>query len=108
MQAVWFSASSGLHYDAERDIGDLGALKYIKLHRLDQYGYGSLAFDSGVLFSTYSMLVSTSASDGTARLDQIVEWFGGERFDGLSKFLWTRLFVEQCLLPSESFRTGGI
>lgn len=80
---MWFSASAGLHYDAERDIGDLGALKYIKLHRLDQYGYGALPMDSGVLFSTYTMLVSVS-SDGTSRLDQIVEWLGGD-FEGLRK-----------------------
>ncbi|GAQ81070.1 Nuclear helicase [Klebsormidium nitens] len=83
-KAVWFSASSGLHYDAERDIGDLGALKYMKLHRLDQYGYGDLPMDSGVLFSTYTMLVSVS-SDGTSRLDQIVDWLG-EDFEGLLVF----------------------
>lgn len=73
-QAMWFSASTDLADDAGRDLADIGA-KFIPICNLvktapDVDLYDKL--DEGVLFSTYTTLLSKS-QHGT-RLDQIVEW----------------------------------
>jgi hypothetical protein len=94
---VWFSTSSDLVLDAQRDLTDLGNhLKVIdgcKEISLGARGLG-LASDlkRGVLFSTYATLVSSSGH--TNRLAQIVDWCGGPCFDG-------------CLVFDEGLRGDG-
>ena len=55
---------------------------------LDAFGakaLGTAAGKRGVLFSTYSTLISASGGKGS-RLDQVVEWCGGEGFGGCLVF----------------------
>ncbi|XP_066924417.1 uncharacterized protein [Clytia hemisphaerica] len=85
---IWFSISSDLKHDAERDLRDIGC--YVKVidgcQQLDQktktFGLSS-EYKEGVVFSTYSTLVSSSQKDSkkTCRLDQLIEWCGKD-FDG--------------------------
>lgn len=83
---LWVSSSADLHRDAERDLRDMGChLKVINsCQELDREGSRALGlpkdFKEGVLFLTYSTLVSRTAK--MSRLDQIVEWFGGAAADG--------------------------
>eukprot|EP00798_Chlamydomonas_sp_ICE-L_P014789 gene14789-20839_t len=98
-KAVWFSASGDLAKDAERDMDDIGALAYkgVRIHELKNIKVKpgqQLAdvpkMDSGVLFSTYSLLISGKSKlegntvefgDGT-RMQQIIDWLGPD-FEGL-------------------------
>lgn len=73
-RAIWFSASADLCKDAERDFGDIGAGK-IPLCSLGKQGYGKLAnsFPEGVLFCTYTCLISgrNGKSGKMSRFDQV-------------------------------------
>ena len=91
---VWFSISSDLRTDAERDLRDLGC--HVAVHDgcqgLDKgnKGFGlSKEMQSGVLFSTYSTLVSATSGQkakGGSRLSQLVDWCGGPSFEGCLMF----------------------
>ncbi|KAH3812323.1 hypothetical protein DPMN_140752 [Dreissena polymorpha] len=88
-KAVWFTISTDLIVDTKRDLGDLGC--YIKVidgcQELDKHtrvlGLPS-DFKEGVVFSTYATLVSSvqRGGSGRTRLQQLVDWCGGEQFDG--------------------------
>ena len=41
---------------------------------------------TGVLFSTYSTLIGSARGTKSSRIDQIIKWCGGEKFDGLLVF----------------------
>ena len=90
LRHVWFSTSTDLVLDAERDLGDLGNhLKVIDgcqaLTKGGARGFGlSKDLQRGVLFSTYSTLIS--GAGGTSRLAQIIDWCGGASFDGCLVF----------------------
>ncbi|ACO64342.1 predicted protein [Micromonas commoda] len=83
---LWISSSVDLHRDAERDLRDLGC--YLKVingcQELDREGKRAFGlpkdFREGVLFLTYATLVSRNQRG--SRLEQILEWFGGEHADG--------------------------
>lgn len=88
-KAVWISSSGDLHRDAERDLGDLGCtIKVInscgELDRETRAFGLSKDYQEGVLFTTYSTLVSKTQKKN--RLDQIISWFGGENADGVVIF----------------------
>ncbi len=54
---------------------------------LRDVGPGRLAMQEGVIFLTYSLLVSGSGSAGfSGRLRQVVNWCGGASFDGVLVF----------------------
>jgi len=86
---VWFSISADLRLDAQRDLHDIGC--YAKVidgcQQLDKETrvFGLPAdFKEGVVFSTYATLVS-SVQKGTnrqSRLQQLIDWCGGEQFNG--------------------------
>lgn len=86
-QAIWISVSSDLKIDAERDLKDIGA--NIPVHLLGKFTYGKkISVESGVMFSTYSGLVSKSQSMKGAlstRLGQLLNWVGPD-FDGVLVF----------------------
>eukprot|EP00985_Skeletonema_marinoi_P001893 scaffold767_cov144-Skeletonema_marinoi.AAC.11 len=86
---VWISVSSDLYEDAKRDLRDLGLGDYADTHcyNLGKLPYGDLtkSHPEGVMFATYSTLISKNRQKQT-RLDQIVDWCGGEDFDGLVMF----------------------
>ena len=42
--------------------------------------------EKGVIFSTYQALISKSKRSPTSRMDQLINWVGGESFDGLIIF----------------------
>ena len=88
-KAVWISSSGDLHRDAERDLGDLGStIKVInscpELDRETRAVGLSKDYQEGVLFTTYSTLVSKTQKKN--RLDQIIDWFGGEDAEGVVVF----------------------
>jgi len=82
---VWVSSSRDLKRDAERDLADLGCagLRVIdgvqELERETRAVGLSRSCAEGVLFVTYSALVSKkSGPGGKTRLEQICEWFAGD------------------------------
>jgi hypothetical protein len=88
-RALWLSASPDLVSDARRDLNDIGAENvscwnlrdYAVTERLDDAGkWEEDRLSDGVLFSTYMLL--TSDREAGKRIDQIVEWCGGDTFDG--------------------------
>ena len=83
---VWISVSSDLYEDAKRDLRDLGLGDYAETncYNLGKLPYGDLteSHPEGVMFATYSTLISKNRQKET-RLDQLIEWCGGEDFDGL-------------------------
>lgn len=83
---VWVSTSTDLHADAVRDLRDLGMqLPVINncaaLDAATKAGGLSKDFQEGVLFLTYSTLVSAGRG-GTTRFEQVMKWLGGTAFDG--------------------------
>jgi hypothetical protein len=116
MKHVWVSVSSDLYEDAKRDLSDIGLEKFAKertliLGRGKASSYDDLhrAFGAnhrasrkedgqGLLFTTYHTLIgkmgrgkkgndeSTAGEASKTRLDQIIDWCGGEDFDGLLMF----------------------
>ncbi|XP_052821363.1 protein strawberry notch homolog 1-like [Mya arenaria] len=88
-KSIWFTISTDLIVDTRRDLGDLGC--YIRVidgcQELDKHtrvlGLPS-DFKDGVVFSTYSTLVSTvqKGAGRQTRLQQLVDWCGREEFDG--------------------------
>jgi hypothetical protein len=104
---IWISVSSDLYEDAKRDLIDIGLKRFAEDRSLllGKANYGDLEeqfysdertrgkVEGGMLFSTYSTLISKTGrgkNDGGAqvktRLDQVVDWCGGEEFDGLLMF----------------------
>lgn len=99
---LWISSSGDLHRDAERDLRDLGChLKVIdgcrELDRETRAAGLSRDFAEGVLFLTYATLVSRTSRG--SRLEQIVEWFGGESADGC-------LLLDECH-KAKNFNAGA-
>ena len=83
---VWFSIASDLKLDAERDLADVGCHTVVidgckSLDTNDKLAFGSAVAKKGVLFSTYSTLISSLSAKGP-RLDQLVQWCGGTNFEG--------------------------
>ncbi|MEW5313763.1 MAG: hypothetical protein WDW38_005303 [Sanguina aurantia] len=86
---VWFSTSSDLHLDAERDLRDLGCHVHVinNCQAIDKETRAlglSKDFQTGVLFMTYATLVGNSK--GRTRMQQVVDWLGGPSFDGCLVF----------------------
>jgi hypothetical protein len=88
-KGLWFSASPDLVADARRDLNDIGAecvecwnLKdFLITDQLDDTGkWEEDRLSDGLLFCTYTML--TSEREIGKRIDQIVEWCGGDLFEG--------------------------
>lgn len=86
-KSIWFSVSTDLKLDAERDLKDIGAK--IPVFLLNKFPYGRrINEDIGVIFTTYSGLVSKSQSvrgNLGSRLGQLVTW-AGANFDGVIVF----------------------
>ncbi|RWS20093.1 Protein strawberry notch-like protein, partial [Leptotrombidium deliense] len=92
-KALWLSVSNDLKYDAERDLRDIGAKK-ISVHPLNKFKYGKISskengsVKKGVVFSTYSSLISESHSTTNkykTRFKQLLHWCGDD-FDGVIIF----------------------
>lgn len=87
-KSIWLSVSTDLKLDAERDLKDIGA-KNIPVQLLGKFPYGKkISLAAGVVFTTYSGLVSKSSSRGGplwSRLGQLQSWVGKD-FDGVIVF----------------------
>ncbi|XP_031638010.1 protein strawberry notch-like [Contarinia nasturtii] len=90
-KAIWISVSADLVEDSTRDLKDIGAGK-IKVHNLSKFKYGKIDskingyINEGVIFSTYSSLISKQAKNkNISRLNQLVQWFGAD-YDGVIIF----------------------
>jgi len=88
-RAIWVSVSNDLKYDAERDLGDIGAGDKVEVFFLSKMKYAKINsavnnnVKKGVLFATYSALIGESQGGGKykSRLKQILHWCGDD-FDG--------------------------
>ena len=75
--------------DAKRDLSDLGFESYAEENcfLLGKLPYENLSrkYPEGVMFATYSTLIGKTKKKGQemTRLDQLIQWCGGEDFDGL-------------------------
>jgi hypothetical protein len=81
---VWLSVSADLKEDAQRDFADIHT--NINTHNLKDFTYESIdASLDGCMFLTYSTLVSHQVGGGsgrTSRLNQLIQWLGGNSFEG--------------------------
>ncbi len=83
---VWVSLKSPLIEDARRDWRDLGNDE-ADIHDFDKLRSAAPP-ENGVAFITYDTLKGKPRSSQTAQknLDRLVEWLGGEKFDGVIAF----------------------
>lgn len=69
------------------DLTDLGLDEYAQkqCYLLRDEKYGKLKIGEGVLFTTYNTLIAKGKGGGKyqSRLEQIIDWCGGDSFDGL-------------------------
>ena len=73
-RALWLSVNNDLLESTRRDLTDLGVP--IPLARINDYSAaGEITLPQGVVFSSYSSLIST-AKNGAKRLDQLERWLG--------------------------------
>lgn len=81
---IWLSASVDLQHDAQRDLKDIGAgqINCVLVNKLDNKR--DINVREGILFLTYSALVSGSKT-GRTRLEQLLKWCGKE-FEGCILF----------------------
>ncbi|MCI0393248.1 MAG: strawberry notch family protein [Acidobacteria bacterium] len=76
-RAIWFSVNNDLMDATKRDLNDIG-VGHIPLARINDYSAnGEITLQQGVIFSSYSSLISQS-KDGKRRIDQIQRWLGRE------------------------------
>ncbi|ESO98737.1 hypothetical protein LOTGIDRAFT_158685 [Lottia gigantea] len=94
---IWFTISTDLIVDSRRDLQDLGChVKVIdgcqELDRETRVLGLPTDFKEGVVFSTYATLVSSVQRGGSlnssrqSRLQQLIDWCGGEKFEGCLVF----------------------
>ena len=87
-RAVWLSVSADLIDDARRDLYDIGAgglgCHDLRGYRADQDLSKIPALREGVIFCTYSLLVSGKTA-ATSRLEQLLRLLGPD-FDGVLSF----------------------
>ncbi|CAF0812197.1 unnamed protein product [Rotaria sordida] len=95
-KSLWLSVSNDLKYDAQRDLYDIGA-QFIEVHALNKLKYAKISspqnggIKRGVIFATYPSLISESQNTSTkvkynSRMKQLIQWLGGEDFDGVIVF----------------------
>lgn len=97
---VWLSSSADLHADATRDLRDLGMQIPVinncsALDAATKVGGLSQDFKEGVLFLTYSTLVSAGRG-GRSRFQQVLDWVGGDGFDGCLVFDECHRWASSC------------
>lgn len=113
-KAIWLSVSADLKFDAERDLEDISA-KNVKVYALNKLKYSDISgrengkIKKGIIFSTYSSLISesTTAKKGQfkTRIDQLVHWCG-KNFDGV--IIFDECHKAKNLVASEGKRGGKL
>jgi hypothetical protein len=90
-KSIWFSISTDLKYDAERDLRDIGCGDKIAVHAVNKLKNSTArtvvtaSTKEGVIFCTYSDLIMTSATKRLLCLEQLLKWCG-PNFDGVIVF----------------------
>ncbi|XP_039226214.1 uncharacterized protein LOC6528276 isoform X3 [Drosophila yakuba] len=93
-RALWVSVSNDLKFDAERDLGDIGAHEKVSVAAISKFKYSRIDSDEnenfkrGVIFCTYTALIGeslTANSKYKTRLRQLVHWLG-KKFEGVIVF----------------------
>ncbi|XP_043640804.1 protein strawberry notch homolog 1 isoform X2 [Drosophila teissieri] len=93
-RALWVSVSNDLKFDAERDLGDIGANEKVRVAAISKFKYSRIDSDEnenfkrGVIFCTYTALIGeslTANSKYKTRLRQLVHWLG-KKFEGVIVF----------------------
>ncbi|XP_055959526.1 protein strawberry notch homolog 1 [Patella vulgata] len=90
---IWFTISTDLIVDSRRDLSDIGCFVKVidgcqELDRETRVLGLPTDFKEGVVFSTYATLVSSVNRGGAlnsskhSRLQQLIDWCGGDQFDG--------------------------
>ena len=112
-KAIWLSVSADLKFDAERDLKDIGAPSRIKVHALNKMKYAKINSEEngniskGIVFSTYSSLISESSTARgkcKTRIGQLVQWCGGENFEGV--IIFDECHKAKNLVANETSRGG--
>ncbi|HWU49101.1 MAG TPA: strawberry notch family protein [Asticcacaulis sp.] len=81
MKALWVSKNDELLEDARRDWVAIGGAPSDLISQ-NSYKLGqSIRADKGILFTTYATLRVAARGEKTSRLEQLVDWLGGD-FDG--------------------------
>jgi predicted RNA methylase len=84
-RAIWISKSDKLIEDAERDWTAIGGYRS-DIVPLSRFRQGApIAFEEGILFTTYATLRTQAKGDKVSRVEQIIDWLGRE-FDGVIVF----------------------
>lgn len=84
-KALWISKSDKLIEDAQRDWSALG-MERLLVQPLSRFKQGTpIRLTEGILFVTYATLRSAEREGKASRLQQIVDWLGGD-FDGVIVF----------------------
>lgn len=104
---LWVSVSNDLKIDAQRDLDDISAsdeLGQVMPQGSTPLPPGKLKLGDGVLFMTFSLLVSAAKSAKMSRLDAVIHWLGECPEGGL-------IMLDEChkaknLLPSGKNREG--
>lgn len=110
-KAIWLSASADLHIDARRDLDDVSGRNKIPHFCLNKLPYTAIDEPHGLMFTTYSSLIASSKtttyknSEGKkvnmTRLQQLIDWVGGENFHGCILF-------DECHKAKNLQPTGGL
>jgi hypothetical protein len=75
-RALWLSISNDLLESTRRDLRDLNAA-HVPLKQLNDWEVNDeLNFDTGVIFCSYSTLISKSKITQKTRMQQLLEWLG--------------------------------
>ena len=81
------------------DLDDIGA-QDIPHYLLSKVPYGKITYDEGVMFATYSSLISSSRDKKTSRLQQLIKWVGGHDFNGC-------ILLDECHKAKNLVATGS-
>ena len=84
-KSIWFSSSSNLQYDAERDLRDIGA-GHINFHSFKNCTSRISTAQEGVMFLSYSTFIEESKSADPSSIQQLIQWCGGPDFNGVIIF----------------------
>lgn len=93
-RALWLSVSQNLIEDARRDLNDLGVA--IPLAQINDYSAGGeITLREGVIFCTYSTLISKS-KQGKTRLAQLRRWLDDDSV----------VIIDECHKAKNALNTG--
>ncbi|CAM9912839.1 unnamed protein product, partial [Choristocarpus tenellus] len=73
---------------------------HIPSYQQNKLGYSRIREGDGVMFITYSSLVASTMKGNKSRLKQLLQWCGGESFDGC-------VLLDECHRAKNLYAAGG-